>query len=447
MIETDRWPLTRLFEQMHDAVYLLDPLSSNVLWTNRAGWEMLGLGADEVLDHSVLSLQKDVVGLPQWAEIAQAIRSQSPYVFVGRHRHRDGHEVPVEVQTTCFVHDGQELFLSVARDVTRRLALEHELHARERQLWFALNEAADGLWDWDMRDDSVFFSPQLERMLGYGPQEMRPTLQTWEANLHPEDAPRVRQLLLEHLEGLRVRYEAEYRLRNRNGHYLWVHDHGRVCDRDAKGCPTRVVGMVQDITDRKHLQLSLELQASNDGLTGLPNRRRGEAELTEELDRCLRNGASLGLCLIDLDHFKRINDVHGHLQGDEVLKEVSGLLEAALRRGDLAFRWGGEEFVLVCPGADATGVLSVARRLQELLAEHPWAQRLGLERLTASIGTAVAPVHGADLRKLLASADAALYRAKANGRDRIEMAGAEGLDSGLGVSSAQAGRPTWVGRP
>jgi PAS domain-containing protein len=115
MIETDRWPLTRLFEQMHDAVYLLDPLSSNVLWTNRAGWEMLGLGADEVLDHSVLSLQKDVVGLPQWAEIAQVIRSQSPYVFVG-HRHRDGHgigirdghEVPVEVQTTCFVHGGRE---------------------------------------------------------------------------------------------------------------------------------------------------------------------------------------------------------------------------------------------------------------------------------------------------------------------------------------------------
>lgn len=447
MNETDRWPLARLFEQMHDAVYLLDPPTSRVLWTNRAGWEMLGLSAEEVLDHSVLSLQKDVVGLPQWAEIAEVIRTQSPYVFVGRHRHREGHEVPVEVQTSCFLHDGQEFFLSVARDVTRRLALEHELHAREQQLWFALNEATDGLWDWDLRSNHVFFSPQLERMLGYGPQEMPPHVQTWTANLHPDDASRVQKLLCEHLEGLRVRYEAEYRLRNRNGHYIWVHDHGRVCDRDGQGRPTRVVGMVQDITDRKHHQLSLESQASNDGLTGLPNRRRGEAELTEQLDRCLRQGESLGLCLIDLDHFKHINDVHGHLKGDEVLKEVAGLLEAALRRGDLAFRWGGEEFVLICPGADATGVLSVARRLQELWAAHPWADRLGLERLTASIGAAVSPMHGRDLREMLASADAALYRAKANGRDRIEMAGAEDLEAARCVSLAVAEQPTWVGRP
>ena len=109
-----------LFGRMADAVYLLEPLTSRIVWANRAGWTMLGLSPEEVLDHSVLSLQKDVVGAPQWGDIAAVIRTQSPYVFVGRHRHRDGHEVPVEVVTTCFLLGEQEYFLSVARDVTRR---------------------------------------------------------------------------------------------------------------------------------------------------------------------------------------------------------------------------------------------------------------------------------------------------------------------------------------
>ena len=419
-----------LFGRMADAVYLLEPLTSRIVWANRAGWTMLGLSPEEVLDHSVLSLQKDVVGAPQWGDIAAVIRTQSPYVFVGRHRHRDGHEVPVEVVTTCFLLGEQEYFLSVARDVTRRLAIEHALHERERQLWFALNEAADGLWDWDLSDDSVFFSPQLQRMLGYGPEEMRPVLGTWTGNVHPEDAPRVLRLLREHLDGRHARYEAEYRLRNRNGHYLWVHDHGRVSDRDGAGKPIRVVGMVQDITDRKMVQLSLESLAASDGLTGLPNRRHGEDFLAAQLDRCRRQGGSLGLCLVDLDHFKRINDLHGHLTGDEVLRWVARTFGRALRRSDLAFRWGGEEFVVICPEADLDQAWQVAQRVREALATQPRENRLQVGPVTASIGIAVYPQHGQDALTLFAAADAALYRAKVAGRDRCELALAEDAAAG-----------------
>ena len=130
-----------LFEHLADAVYLLDPETSRIVWGNRASWESLGLAAHEVLDHSVLSLQMDVTGAPQWSEIAAVIRSVPCYTFVGRHRHAAGHEVAVEVNTTRFVDQGREYFLSVARDVSRRVALESELKTREKQLWFALNEA------------------------------------------------------------------------------------------------------------------------------------------------------------------------------------------------------------------------------------------------------------------------------------------------------------------
>ena len=246
-----------LFEHLADAVYLLDPDTSNIVWGNRASWESLGLSPEQVLNHSVLSLQMDVTGAPQWSEIAAVIRSSNCFTFVGRHRHALGHEVPVEVNTTHFQHGGRAYFLSVARDITRRVALESDLKKRENQLWFALNEATDGLWDWDVATSEVFFSPQLKRMLGYGPDELSPDLSSWSSNIHPEDSAVVMAVLTDHLQGRRARYEAEYRLRNRNGDFRWVHDRGRVCERDAQGAPTRVVGMVQDITGRKLAEAEL----------------------------------------------------------------------------------------------------------------------------------------------------------------------------------------------
>jgi PAS domain S-box-containing protein len=273
--------MLQLFEHMADAVYLLDPTTSTILWGNRAAWHSLGLGQEEVLNHSVLSLQKDVTGAPQWSEIAAVIRAASCYTFVGRHRHAQGHEVAVEVNTTCF-HDehGQEYFLSVARDVSRRLALEQSTKTRENQWWFALNEASDGLWDWEIATGAVFFSPQLKRMLGYGPDEMAPLLSTWIDNVHPDDAARTQAALQAHLDGRRARYEAEYRLRNRNGQYLWMHDRGQVCERDAAGQPSRVVGMVQDITQRKHAEA--ELARHRDHLEELVAQRTTALSLAKE---------------------------------------------------------------------------------------------------------------------------------------------------------------------
>ena len=250
--------LNTLFEHLPDAVYLLDPDTSNIVWGNRAAWESLGLSREAVLDHSVLSLQMDVTGAPQWSDIAAVIRSTDCFTFVGRHRHALGHEVPVEVNTSHFVDNGREYFLSVARDISRRVAFEVDLKKRENQLWFALNEAMDGLWDWNVGTGEVFFSPQLKRMLGYGPDEMAPTLNSWSSNIHPDDAPLVMGALTEHLEGKRARYEAQYRLRNRNHSYLWVHDRGKVCERDANGMATRVVGMVQDETRARQTQLALQ---------------------------------------------------------------------------------------------------------------------------------------------------------------------------------------------
>ena len=138
-----------LFQHLPDGVFLIDPESSNILDCNAAALTQLGMMRDEVLNHSVLSLQKDVIGMDQWVSIAQAIRATDSFVFIGQHRHKTGAEVPVEVNTRAFFHQGCEYFLSIARDISQRLAIERDLHNRDTQLRYALTEASDGLWDWN----------------------------------------------------------------------------------------------------------------------------------------------------------------------------------------------------------------------------------------------------------------------------------------------------------
>lgn len=408
-----------LFEHLADAVYLIDPDTSNIVWGNRKAWDSLGLRREDVVNHSVLSLQKDVHGMPQWSEIAAAIRATDSFRFIGRHRHQDGHEVEVEVLTNHLVLDGRSYFLSVARDITNRVAQQTDSQDREKQLWFALNEASDGLWDWDMVTDHLFFSPQLKRMLGYGPDEMAPTFNTWSDNVHPEDRPRVMAVLEEHLQGKRVRYDAEYRIRNRNGHYLWVHDRGRVCERGPDGRPCRAVGMLQDTSDRKQLELQLQELASLDALTGLANRREGTLFLNAQIELCQRLQLPLGLAMIDVDHFKVVNDEHGHRAGDRVLRSVGQVMRDAVRGSDLVCRWGGEEFVLIAPntlwGEMAQLGEKVRAAVERALSQH---------RPAVSVSVGVTSASGAclDLGHLVDRADSALYRAKINGRNRVEVA-------------------------
>jgi len=415
--------LEAVFDALPDSVFLIDPASSGIVYCNREAWSGLGYShADDLLDHSVLSLQKDVIGPEQWLSIAAEIRARAPYVFIGSHRHRLGRNIPVEVHTSCFRFNEREYFLSVARDITRRTQLERDLSARDAQLRFALNEASDGLWDWDIDSSTVFFSPQLKRMLGYGPDELDPTLASWTNNIHPDDAGVVSRILNEHLAGERERYEAEYRLRNRNGHYLWVHDRGRICERDKNGRPLRVVGMVQNITDRKNLEMRLQKLASHDSLTGLLNRREAELVLDTQMGLCERLGVPLGLCLFDLDNFKQINDTHGHQCGDKVLAGIAHLFGRHIRRSDFLCRWGGEEFMLICVDTNLEQLRHRIETLRHLLAEHRWETIDALDQVTASFGIASCPEHGSDARELFIAVDEALYRAKAAGRNRVEAA-------------------------
>jgi len=166
----------------------------------------------------------------------------------------------------------------------------------------------------------------------------------------------------------------------------------------------------------------LRIQATHDPLTGLWNHAEILGRLRVELDRAQRQGTSLGLVMADIDHFKLINDTHGHPAGDAVLCEVARRMLAAVRPYDSIGRYGGEEFMIVVPGCDAEGVRLQAERLRAAIRSETIGLAGGGVSTTVSLGAAAtSSPRASEWESLRRSADAALYQAKRNGRDRVEV--------------------------
>jgi two-component system cell cycle response regulator len=167
----------------------------------------------------------------------------------------------------------------------------------------------------------------------------------------------------------------------------------------------------------------LRFRATHDELTGLSNRRVVLEAIDREYARRRREGGNLGIILIDLDHFKNVNDTYGHLAGDAVLKEAARRMTASVRPYDTVGRYGGEEFLVVAPSCNSSGAVKLAERIRESIQALPMPSVAGPVSITASCGVAVSnTAKPLDPQELLRSADEALYRAKENGRNRSEFA-------------------------
>ncbi|MFW5833866.1 MAG: GGDEF domain-containing protein [Pseudomonadota bacterium] len=174
-----------------------------------------------------------------------------------------------------------------------------------------------------------------------------------------------------------------------------------------------------NITARKLMELELARLAATDPLTGLPNRRFVLQAGNAEVQRIRQFGGRLAAVMFDLDHFKAVNDTHGHAAGDEALRVVAQLCREAVRRFDVAGRLGGEEFVVLMPGSDTAAATDVAERLRYDIARTPVEQGGVSFALTASFGVAEVEADDRDIEAVLARADEALYAAKAAGRNRV----------------------------
>ncbi|MEO7578938.1 MAG: diguanylate cyclase [Massilia sp.] len=188
-----------------------------------------------------------------------------------------------------------------------------------------------------------------------------------------------------------------------------------------------VVQTLRDLTDEKLAQLALEQLATRDGLTGLANRRCFDDTLHAEWSRAMRQKQPLSLLMVDVDNFKAYNDAYGHVGGDDCLKRIASAVSSEMRANDLVARYGGEEFAVILPNQSLKGAAIVAERIRCRVEQLKVPSGIATsQNVTVSIGAATAlPSYDTDAGQLVSTADAALYRAKHMGRNRISLPATE----------------------
>jgi diguanylate cyclase (GGDEF)-like protein len=199
--------------------------------------------------------------------------------------------------------------------------------------------------------------------------------------------------------------------------------------RDARGERIGAVVSHQDVTSRRLLEERLKQLAETDELTGLPNRRKFLRSASDTLQKVKKFHARASVIVLDLDHFKEVNDNYGHEAGDDTLRHLADQLSRGLRQGDILARFGGEEFVILLPDTDEWGAIQLAERLRVRIESYSIETRVASFHATASFGVTQLLARDADMRAALARADTALYEAKEHGRNRVR------------AYSAQTGQP------
>ncbi len=167
--------------------------------------------------------------------------------------------IPIEVIITESVWKDRKVFIGTARDISERLRHQNELKTSEARWQFALEGSGDGIWDWNINTNKVFFSSQWEKMIGFKNQEIESNIRELEKRIHPDDIDRVKRLLFEHIQGKTEIYESDHRVKTKSGEYIWILDRGKIIERDKNGSPQRLIGTLTNISKRKEFENSLKI--------------------------------------------------------------------------------------------------------------------------------------------------------------------------------------------
>ncbi|WP_414450019.1 GGDEF domain-containing protein [Burkholderia sp. 22PA0099] len=280
----------------------------------------------------------------------------------------------------------------------------------------------------------AYIGPQIEKLLGYAPSTWK-TVEDWAARMHPEDRDAVVNFCVAQSQA-GADHEADYRALTADGGYVWIRDVVHVV-RKENGEVDALIGFMFDISERKRteekvaeLQRELERLSLSDSLTGIGNRRMFDTVVAREWASAATSRKPLSLVMIDIDFFKSYNDYYGHLQGDACLKRLARVLGEAAGPNAFLGRFGGEEFTLVLADTHADDAVRIAERCRTLIAEESIAHLRSphQQRVTASFGVAtVVPTENIDVTAFINLADAQLYQAKDQGRNRIAAVDRAGI--------------------
>ncbi len=334
----------------------------------------------------------------------------------------------------------QKSLARTRREVEERKKIEEKLRKNELKY----RTVADNTRDWEFWQSPegtfIYTSPSCINITGHSPEEFASQPKLIEDIIHPKDLAWF-QSHIHYSTKNKVVGEIEFRVIQPNGNIVWV---SHVCQPvfDENGTYLGIRGSNRDITHRKQTDLALEQahaqmrfhiseieelqtklreQALHDPLTNLYNRRHLTETLEKEISRTQRERKYASVVIMDIDRFKKVNDTYGHQTGDKFLISIADLLKKNIRDSDFAYRYGGEEFLLILPGTTASSAFKRADHFRQLCAgiRIPYENRE--LSITLSIGVAACPTHGKKADELLIKADKALYQSKHDGRNRVTI--------------------------
>jgi diguanylate cyclase (GGDEF)-like protein/PAS domain S-box-containing protein len=311
-------------------------------------------------------------------------------------------------------------------DAQTLLALMHaraeaaRLGEREQLFSTLLGGVNAVLWAFDWQAQRmIYVSPAYERIFGRSPALLLADYGEWRNAIYPDDVEFAQKSMLAVLDEGAVETR-EYRIIRGDGQLRWLSDKCFLGRRADRGQGPIIVGIAEDITEKKQLEGELQRLATTDVLTQSSNRRHFFECARGEFERARQFASSLAFLLLDIDDFKRINDTHGHQMGDQVLQKVARCGASVLRQSDLFGRIGGEEFAAVLPGCQPDLAEQIAERLQREIERVVFTAENGERfRVTASLGLTSLKASDLELSSVFARADAAMYTAKRLGKNQV----------------------------
>lgn len=224
-----------------------------------------------------------------------------------------------------------------------------EISDSEQRLQYALSGSRDGVWDWDIENDSIFYSDRWKEMFGFKTEDINETIEEWEYRIHEDDLTSVVMALNNHFSGQNSFFESTHRIRCHNGEYRWIVSRGQTVSWGGNGLPLRIIGTSTDVSRYKEQQEKLIYQAQLDAVTELPNRNQLLAHIDNISSRAKYQNLYCAIIFIECNHYKTIHDFEGNYRGDPLLYDIARRLEKLKTGNELIAHLSGSEFVAVLP--------------------------------------------------------------------------------------------------
>jgi diguanylate cyclase (GGDEF)-like protein/PAS domain S-box-containing protein len=366
-------------------------------------------------------LSQEVTGR-DLAIFRRILEGESVFDYQTRHLRRDGSHVDLSFNAVPMRDAGGAVIgaTGTARDITAEKRAAAAQFENVEKLRLAVDAAELTYWEWERETDQLHWGRDPSALVGAeGERQTR-----WSEYLriiHPDDRDRY----LATVDAAWAQAGActnEYRVLRSDGRIAWLSSHGRTVA-DGAGKVYRMIGVTQDITERKRQEEEARFLAYHDTLTGLPNRRLLDDRLSQAVFLAQRRDRRVAVMVVDLDRFKQVNDELGHRAGDAVLREASHRIAGCVRKADTLARHGGDEFVVVIPDLAQDGDCQVVAEKILRALEPPFRVDGRDFVIGASIGISLYPGDAGDGEAVLRNADVAMYRAKQLGRNNYRFYG------------------------